>query len=61
VTFGAKLSLAVGILAFGSAIVVVATGGERLLAVLLALVGGGALSGFLKARGEQPKAPDDEP
>jgi hypothetical protein len=57
VTFGAKLAPFVGIAAFGSAIVIVATGGERLLAVVLALVGGGAMSGFLKARDEQPKAP----
>jgi hypothetical protein len=60
-TFGAKLALGVGIAAFAGAIAIVATGGERLLAVILVLVGGGALSGFLKARGEQPKADDDKP
>ena len=56
---GAKLSLIVGIAAFGGAIALVATGGERVLAVILALIGGSALAGFLKARGEQPKADDD--
>jgi hypothetical protein len=59
-TFGAKLSLAVGIAAFGGAIAIAATGGERVIAVILALVGAGAMSGFLKARGEQPKADDDD-
>jgi hypothetical protein len=59
-SLGAKLSLIVGIAAFGGAIAIVAIGGEKILAVILALVGGGAMSGFLKARGEQPKADDDE-
>ena len=57
-SLGAKLSLIVGIAAFGGAIAVVATGGEKILAVILALVGGSAMLGFLKARGEQPKADD---
>jgi pheromone shutdown protein TraB len=60
-TFGAKLSLGVGIAAFGGAIAIVLAGGERLLAVILVLIGAGAMSGFLKARGEQPKADDDKP
>ena len=58
VTLGAKLALIVGIAALAGAGVIVATGGEKILAVILALVGGAALSGFLKARGEQPKADD---
>jgi hypothetical protein len=56
VTLGAKLALGVGLAAFAGAIAIVATGGEKIIAVVLALVGGAALSGFLKARGEQPKA-----
>ena len=59
-TFGAKLSLIVGIAAIAGAIAIVLTGGEKMLAVILGLVGGGAMSGFLKARGEQPKADDKD-
>ena len=59
-SLGAKLSLGVGIAAFAGAIAIVATGGERLLAVILVLIGAGAMSGFLKARGEQPKAEDQD-
>jgi hypothetical protein len=47
---GRTLALVVGVAALGGAGVVVAVGADKIVAVVLVLVGASALSGYVKAR-----------
>jgi hypothetical protein len=49
-SLGRKIALAVGLGALAGAGVIVATGGEKILAVILVFVGASAMSGFVKSK-----------